>query len=109
MLNSPRVMSKTRAFDLIINLGVHAHLLEPPALDGSTMIDEQYSQEACFDNGTQDSNNGTKTDFFRKTGNSLAIEKFECWILGILFEVMLHLVQVYLFVIKRSVMVYYFF
>ncbi|XP_057788947.1 uncharacterized protein LOC131005863 isoform X1 [Salvia miltiorrhiza] len=94
MLNSPRVMSKTRAFDLIINLGVHAHLLEPPTLDGSTMIDEQYSQEAYFDNGTQDSTNGIKTDFFRKTGNSSAIEKFECWILGILFEVLLHLVQI---------------
>ncbi|KAH6761972.1 hypothetical protein C2S52_019405 [Perilla frutescens var. hirtella] len=94
MLNSPRVMSKARAFDLIINLGVHAHLLEPPALDGSTIIEEQYSQEAYFDNGTQDSTNGIKSDFFKKTGNSSAIDKFECWILGILFEVLLHLVQI---------------
>lgn len=97
-------MSKTRAFDLIINLGVHAHLLEPPALDGSTLIEEQYSQESYFDNGTQDSTNGIKPDFFKKTGNSSAIEKFECWILGILFEVLLHLVQVYICVWKSQPM-----
>ncbi|PIN04332.1 hypothetical protein CDL12_23134 [Handroanthus impetiginosus] len=53
MLNTPSVMSKARAFDLIINLGVHAHLLEPPASDDSTTIEEQYSQEAYFDSGTQ--------------------------------------------------------
>lgn len=94
MLNSPRVMSKTRAFDLIINLGVHAHLLEPPALDGSTITEEQYSQEAYFDNGTQDSTNGIKSEILKKTGNSSAVDKFECWILGILFEVLLHLVQI---------------
>lgn len=96
MINSPSVMSKTRAFDLIINLGVHAHLLEPPAPDGSSIIEEQYSQEAYFDCGTQVSSQGKmKSDFLKKTGNSSAIDKFECWILGILFEVLLHLVQVF--------------
>ncbi|KAI3470701.1 hypothetical protein Pfo_027364 [Paulownia fortunei] len=95
MLNSPSMMSKARAFDLIINLGVHAHLLEPPAPDGSTTIEEQYSQEAYFDNGTQVSSHGKiESDFPKKTGNSSAIDKFECWILGILFEVLLHLVQI---------------
>ncbi|KAK6145335.1 hypothetical protein DH2020_022155 [Rehmannia glutinosa] len=95
MLNSPNVMSKARAFDLIINLGVHAHLLEPPAPDGSTTIEEQYSQEAYFDNGTQVSSHGIiKSDYLKKTGNASAIDKFECWILGILFEILLHLVQI---------------
>lgn len=94
MLNSPSVISKTRAFDLIINLGVHAHLLEPPAPDGSTIIEEQYSQEAYFDNGPQVASNGIKSDIHKQIGNSSAIDKFECWILGILFEVLLHLVQV---------------
>ncbi|KAL7109009.1 hypothetical protein ACP275_06G149600 [Erythranthe tilingii] len=94
MLNSPSLMSKTRAFDLIINLGVHAHLLEPPARDDSSIIEEQYSQEAYFDNGTQVSSHGNlKSNSLKKTGNSSAIDTFECWILGILFEVLLHLVQ----------------
>ncbi|GFQ01422.1 hypothetical protein PHJA_002286100 [Phtheirospermum japonicum] len=94
MLNSPNVMSKARAFDLIINLGVHAHLLEPPVPDGSTTMEEQYSPEAFFDSGTQMSSHGIiKSDFFKKTGNASAIDKFESWILGILFEVLLHLVQ----------------
>lgn len=94
MLNSPSVMSKSRAFDLIINLGVHAHLLEPPAPDGSTIIEEQYSQEAYFDNGPQVASNGINSDILKQRGNSSAVDKFECWILGILFEVLLHLVQV---------------
>ncbi|KAL3655884.1 hypothetical protein CASFOL_000280 [Castilleja foliolosa] len=95
MLNSPNVMSKARAFDLIINLGVHSHLLEPPVPDGSTTMEEQFSPEALFDSGTQISSHGTiKSNFFKKTGNASAIDKFESWILGILFEVLLHLVQI---------------
>ncbi|KAK6122106.1 hypothetical protein DH2020_044151 [Rehmannia glutinosa] len=70
-------------------------LLEPPAPDGSTTIEEQYSQEAYFDNGTQVSSHGIiKSDYLKKTGNASAIDKFECWILGILFEILLHLVQI---------------
>ncbi|XP_075502706.1 LOW QUALITY PROTEIN: uncharacterized protein LOC142540441 [Primulina tabacum] len=95
MLNSPRVMSKARAFDLILNLGVHAHLLEPPAPDGSTAIEEELSKELYFKNGAQISFMGKKkSKNINKRENSSAIDKFECWILGILFEVLLHLVQV---------------
>ncbi|KAK4425193.1 hypothetical protein Salat_1713200 [Sesamum alatum] len=94
MLNSPSVMSKARAFDLIINLGVHAHLLEPPAPDDSTTIEEQYSQESYIDNGTQVSSHGKIKSDLKKTDNSSAIDKFESWILAILFEVLLHLVQI---------------
>ncbi|KAL0388150.1 UNVERIFIED_CONTAM: hypothetical protein Sradi_2696800 [Sesamum radiatum] len=96
MLNSPSVMSKARAFDLIINLGVHAHLLEPPAPDDSTTIEEQYSQESYIDNGTQVSSHGKINSEIKKTDNSAAIDKFESWILAMLFEVLLHLVQVYI-------------
>ncbi|KAL6581155.1 hypothetical protein OROMI_007078 [Orobanche minor] len=95
MLNSPNMMSKARAFDLIINLGVHAHLLELPAPDGSTTIGEQYSHETFFDSATQISSHGIiKSDFLKKTNNASAIVKFESWILGILFEALLHLVQI---------------
>ncbi|KAL0349231.1 UNVERIFIED_CONTAM: hypothetical protein Sangu_1150900 [Sesamum angustifolium] len=94
MLNSPSVMSKARAFDLIINLGVHAHLLEPPAPDDSTTIEEQYSQESYIDNGTQVSSHGKINSEIKKTDNSAAIDKFESWILAMLFEVLLHLVQI---------------
>ncbi|GER34903.1 hypothetical protein STAS_11158 [Striga asiatica] len=95
MLNSPNVISKARAFDLIINLGVHAHLLEPPVPDSSTTMEEHYSPEAFFDSGSQISSDGNiKADFLKKTVNASAIDKFESWILGILFEVLLHLVQI---------------
>lgn len=87
-------MSKARAFDLILNLGVHAHLLEPPAPDESTTTDE-YSQDEYVANGTQVSLDGNrKADHFKKSGNYSAIDKFENWILGILYEILLHLVQV---------------
>ncbi|KZV22590.1 hypothetical protein F511_02607 [Dorcoceras hygrometricum] len=95
MLNSPRVTSKARAFDIILNLGVHAHLLEPPAPDGSTAIEEELSKEVYFENGAQISTLGKKkSNNINKKENSPAIDKFECWILGILFEVLLYLVQV---------------
>nr|XP_027104507.1 uncharacterized protein LOC113725505 isoform X2 [Coffea arabica] len=95
MLNSPRLVSKTRAFDLILNLGVHAHLLEPPLQDEDSPVDEEYSQEQILDNEMPPSSEATrKLDYFKKMGNCSAVDKFECWILGILSEVLLHLVQV---------------
>ncbi|KAL3521065.1 hypothetical protein ACH5RR_019214 [Cinchona calisaya] len=95
MLNSTRLMSKYRAFDLILNLGVHAHLLEPPPQDDDSLVDEEYSQEQNLDSEMPPSSPGmSKLDHFKKMGNSSAVDKFECWILGILCEVLLHLVQV---------------
>lgn len=93
MLNSPRLASKSRAFDLILNLGVHAQLLEPLVADDASTV-EEYSQEPYFDSETQLANQGTVNPDYYKTGNSSAIDKFESWILGILYEVLLHLVQV---------------
>lgn len=94
-MNSTRLESKTRAFDLILNLGVHAHLLEPPTTDDASTIEEEYCKETFLDNETQLSLEGNrKSDYLKKAGNSAAIDKFECWILGILYEILLHLVQV---------------
>ncbi|XP_025887233.1 uncharacterized protein [Solanum lycopersicum] len=94
MMNSTRLESKTRAFDLILNLGVHAHLLEPPTADDASTIEEEYSKETFLDNETQLSLEGNKkSDYLKKAGSSSAIDKFECWILGILYEILLHLVQ----------------
>lgn len=93
MLTSTRLASKARAFDLILNLGVHAHLLEPLTTDDTPTIDEEY--ESYFDNGAQLPTQGKrKPEYFRKFGNSSAIDKFESWILGILYEILLLLVQV---------------
>ncbi|CAI9092445.1 OLC1v1027674C1 [Oldenlandia corymbosa var. corymbosa] len=95
MLNSPKLVSKSRAFDLILNLGVHAHLLEPPPQDDPALIEDEYSQEQNLDNEVPLPSQGMrKMNYLKKIGSSLAVDKFECWILGILSEVLLHLVQV---------------
>ncbi|KAA8539438.1 hypothetical protein F0562_026130 [Nyssa sinensis] len=95
MLSSPRLASRARAFDLILNLGVHAHLLEPNIPDDTSTIEEDYSQESYLDNGTQLATQGTrKPDYLKKMGSSSAIDNFESWILGILYEILLHLVQI---------------
>ena len=97
MLNSPRLVSKARAFDLILNLGVHAHLLEPLVPGDGSTIEEEYSQDPYFDNEVQLATKGKrKPDYFKKMGNSSAIENFEIWILSILYVILLHLVQVQL-------------
>ncbi|CAN4101441.1 unnamed protein product [Withania somnifera] len=94
MMDSTRLESKTRAFDLILNLGVHAHLLEPPTTDDASTIEEEYCKETFLDSEPQLSFEGNKkSDYLKKSGNSSAIDKFECWILGILYEILLHLVQ----------------
>ncbi|KAM7492061.1 hypothetical protein LguiA_034982 [Lonicera macranthoides] len=94
MLNSTRLASKTRAFDLILNLGVHAHLLEPLMPDDASTIEEEYSQETYLDNEAQLASQGKRKPDYLKMGNSTAIDNFESWILGILSEILLHLVQV---------------
>ncbi|CAN4097716.1 unnamed protein product [Withania somnifera] len=94
MMNSTCLESKSRAFDLILNLGVHAHLLEPPTTDDASIIEEEYCKETFLDCETQLSLEGNeKSDYLKKAGNSSAIDKFEYWILGILYEILLHLVQ----------------
>jgi len=54
MLSSSNTTCRVRAFDLILNLGVHAYLLEPiVANDTSTTIEEEYSQESYYDSDTK--------------------------------------------------------
>ncbi|GFY83620.1 hypothetical protein Acr_03g0003940 [Actinidia rufa] len=91
MLNSPRLASKSRAFDLILNLGVHGHLLEPMIHDDISAIEE----EAYFDNEALFATQGNrKPDYSKQMENSSATNNFETWILGILYEILLHLVQI---------------
>ncbi|KAF3433742.1 hypothetical protein FNV43_RR24845 [Rhamnella rubrinervis] len=94
MLSSPKTACRTRAFDLILNLGVHAQLLEPMVTESASTIEEEYSQEPYFDNEAQLATPGKgKTDSI-KVGTSTAINSFESWILNILYEILLLLVQI---------------
>ncbi|KAH9623434.1 hypothetical protein KSS87_002680 [Heliosperma pusillum] len=93
MVCSPRLSSRTRAFDLILNLAVHAHLLEPVVRDDVSTIKEDYSQELTFDNETCDETQKNKSDTCKQAGLSSAIDKFESWILNILYEILMLLVQ----------------
>lgn len=95
MLSSPRIACRVRAFDLILNLGVHAHLLEPMMTDDASTIEEEYPQESFFDDEDQLTTEGKKkVDSAKKLGASTAIDEFESWILNILYEILLLLVQV---------------
>lgn len=87
MLSSSQLTSKVRAFDLILNLGVHGHLLEPLLADDASTIEEEYTQESSSIQGTR------KPDYLKAQSLS-AINNFESWILCILYEVLLLLVQV---------------
>ncbi|KAM0948257.1 hypothetical protein DsansV1_C07g0076381 [Dioscorea sansibarensis] len=95
MLSSPKVACRTRAFDVILNLGVHAHLLEPISSDDTPAIDDD---EALRESSP------TNTDRSSRLGNinseptmqqkaSSAIDNFESWLLVILFGNLGFLVQ----------------
>ena len=95
MLNSSKAACRVRAFDLILNLGVHAHLLEPMLINDASTIEEEYSQESILDCEEQLPTQGNqKADSVNKLGTSSAINNFESWILNILYEILLLLVQV---------------
>ncbi|CAI9273535.1 unnamed protein product [Lactuca saligna] len=87
MLSSSQLTSKVRAFDLILNLGVHGHLLEPLLADDASTIEEEYTQEPYLDKKMS-----IKQDYLKDQSLS-AINNFESWILCILYEVLLLLVQ----------------
>ncbi|XP_041024078.1 uncharacterized protein LOC121264836 [Juglans microcarpa x Juglans regia] len=94
MLSSPKAACRARAFDLILNLGVHAHLLEPIITDTAATIVEEYSQESYFDNEAPLTIHGKgKEDSIKKMDAFSAIDNFESWILNILYEILLLLVQ----------------
>ncbi|KAF2318716.1 hypothetical protein GH714_010261 [Hevea brasiliensis] len=94
MLSSPKATCRVRAFDLILNLGVHGHLLEPMMVDDTSTIKEEYSQEAFADTDEQlAAQENRKADSVNKLGCLSAIDNFESWILNILYEILLLLVQ----------------
>lgn len=94
MVSSPRLSSRTRAFDLILNLAVHAHLLEPIVADDVSTIEEDYPQESTFDNKAQLGTQTNRANPYKKIGDSSAIDTFESWILNILYEILVLLVQI---------------
>lgn len=71
-------------------------MLEPMISDSATTIEEEYAQETFIDNENRLLLQGTRTKDLPKMSStsSAAIEKFESWILRILFEILLLLVQV---------------
>ncbi|KAK4754581.1 hypothetical protein SAY87_002685 [Trapa incisa] len=93
ILCSTRKECRTRAFDLIINLGVHAHLLEPVMTDDAPAIEDEYFQESYFDGESQLTIEDKDKNARKTTQSSPAIEDFETWILNILHEILLFLVQ----------------
>nr|KJB73835.1 hypothetical protein B456_011G255800 [Gossypium raimondii] len=95
MLSSPRSACRVRAFDLILNLAVHAHLLEPLIIDDNSAIEEEYSQELLLNSEDQLTTQGRrKLASSKKLGSTSAIDKFESWILNILYDILLLLVQI---------------
>lgn len=96
MLSSPKMACRTRAFDIILNLGVHAQLLEPVVTENASTIEEEYFQEPYFENEAQFAIPGKGKADSIKMGTSTAINSFESWILNILYEILLLLVQVLL-------------
>ncbi|GMH07937.1 hypothetical protein Nepgr_009777 [Nepenthes gracilis] len=94
MVSSPRLSSRTRAFDLILNLAVHAHLLEPVVPDDVSIIEEDYSQDPFFKNEAKLGKQRKRSDSCNKIGSISAIDNFETWILNILYEILVLLVQI---------------
>ncbi|KAK7270074.1 hypothetical protein RIF29_22965 [Crotalaria pallida] len=94
MLSSSKIACRVRAFDIILNLGVHAHLLEPIISDYASTIEEEYSQESFYDSDTQLMAQGSRKASSQNKLDTLSpIHKLEAWILNILYEILLFLVQ----------------
>lgn len=98
MLSSPQLTARTRAFDLILNLGIHAHLLEPIlSEDQSAVAEEPSSQPTNFNSGDQFlalAKGALKCHDKLENGTPRAVNAFEIWLLNILYEILLFLVQI---------------
>lgn len=96
MLSSQKTSARTKALDLILNLGVHAHLLEPMVAEDPQLIDKSETVNHSYLSNEY----GSSIDELRAAEPeeepkiSPAIDQFESWLLKILFEVLLLLVQV---------------
>ncbi|XP_028549500.1 uncharacterized protein LOC110099906 isoform X2 [Dendrobium catenatum] len=93
MLTSQTVASRIRVFDLILNLGVHAHLLEPVVDDTPAIVEEDVREEPCLNNEDQGVEGNVNAEVSIQQKMASAVENFEQWLLTILFEVLHLLVQ----------------
>ncbi|KAK3166632.1 hypothetical protein QOZ80_1AG0048320 [Eleusine coracana subsp. coracana] len=95
MLSSQKLSARTKALDLILNLGVHAHLLEPVVVEDAPLIDKGETMNQSYLSNEYGSNidepRAPEPEEEQKI--SPAIDQFESWILEILYEVLLLLVQ----------------
>lgn len=121
MLSSPTIAVRIRCFDLLLNLGIHAHLLEPMQIEDQSSLEEEameapahlgnvapflsskrglnleeaFRAEERFELMRPQEESGTYKAPVNKVdgGTPEAVKLFEVWILQILFEMLLFLVQ----------------
>ncbi|CAL4959213.1 unnamed protein product [Urochloa decumbens] len=95
MLSSQKTSARTKALDLILNLGVHAHLLEPMVVEDAPLIDKSETVNHSYLSNEYGSSidEPRAAEQVEEPKNSPAIDQFESWLLKILFEVLLLLVQ----------------
>ncbi|ONM34151.1 hypothetical protein ZEAMMB73_Zm00001d041953 [Zea mays] len=96
MLSSQKSSARTKALDLILNLGVHAHLLQPMVIGDAPLIDKSESVNRSYLSNEYGSsiNEPREAEPEVEQKISPAIDQFESWLLKMLFEVLLLLVQI---------------
>ncbi|CAI5505817.1 unnamed protein product [Closterium sp. Naga37s-1] len=81
LLSSNKPTVRMRAFDLMLNLGVHAHLLHP------LPVEDEAGQPYSSDADAAEAERGA-------VRRAAAVTMFEEWLLGLLCDMALYLVQV---------------
>ena len=103
MLLSERVISRVRVFDIIVNLGMHAHLLEP-AFPENPLYGGESEPSLRFQLREENKLTFKSRDVESEVDKySAAIDGFESWLLVILFDSLSLLVQVLDFFSSRYV------
>lgn len=97
MLSSQKSSARTKALDLILNLGVHAHLLQPMVIGDAPLIDKSESVNRSYLSNEYGSSIDEPREAEPEVEQKIspAIDQFESWLLKMLFEVLLLLVQVF--------------
>ncbi|KAJ7548084.1 hypothetical protein O6H91_08G116800 [Diphasiastrum complanatum] len=90
MLSSSVKAVRIRAFDLMLNLGIHAHLLEPSHSEDH----EDVHEEAMFKVSENGSVSSSLSDLRVQQATPRAVVEFEAWLLEVLSDMLLFLVQV---------------
>ncbi|KAI5071011.1 hypothetical protein GOP47_0013262 [Adiantum capillus-veneris] len=122
MLGSSTIAARVRCFDLILNLGIHGHLLEPMQMEEQSVLGEESIEASAllasagpFSSSKrglnleeafraeerlelmrpQESSGSFKAPVDKVDGSTPeAVKLFELWLLQILFEMLLFLVQI---------------